>query len=174
VPAGVVFEQRPGAARAPLPDGYQRRAPERTVLYELVSAHREPLLRHMREVDPKGYGFPPPRRHLVRYHGLFGPAASQRKQLRRLLPVAHSEVSRCPDPTTTVQPQPPSSVWPARRVPWAELLKRVFGDDLLHCGCGGRRTVVAVVTDAGTARSSAGIRSLMEIRSDLVALIEGA
>ena len=40
-----------------------------------------------------------------------------------------------------------------RRVPWAELLRRVFGDDLLNCGCGGRRTVVAVVTDANIARS---------------------
>ena len=38
-------------------------------------------------------------------------------------------------------------------MPWAELLRRVFGDDLLNCGCGGRRTVVAVVTDANTARS---------------------
>ena len=33
------------------------------------------------------------------------------------------------------------------------LAKRVFADDLLHCECGGRRTVVAVVTDAATARS---------------------
>ena len=30
---------------------------------------------------------------------------------------------------------------------------RVFADDLHHCSCGGRRTVVAVVTDAATARS---------------------
>ena len=56
-------------------------------------------------------------------------------------------------PSTTVPPHPPSSVWPARRVPWAELIKRVFADDLLNCECGGRRTVVAVVTDAATARS---------------------
>ena len=61
--AGSVYEQRPGAASRPLPDGYQRRTPERTVLYELVSVHREPMLRHMREVDPKGYGLP---RHVDR------------------------------------------------------------------------------------------------------------
>ena len=54
MPAGSVYEQRPGAAGRPLPDGYQRRTPERTVLYELVSEYREPMLRHMREVDPKG------------------------------------------------------------------------------------------------------------------------
>ena len=32
-------------------------------LYELVFMHREPMLRHMREVDPKGYGLP---RHVDR------------------------------------------------------------------------------------------------------------
>jgi hypothetical protein len=30
-----------------------------------------------------------------------------------------------------------------RRLPWADLLKRVFGDDVLQCPCGGRRWVVA-------------------------------
>jgi hypothetical protein len=29
------------------------------------------------------------------------------------------------------------------RLPWADLLKRVFGDDVLQCPCGGRRKVVA-------------------------------
>ena len=33
------------------------------MLYELVSEYREPMLRHMREVDPKGYGLP---RHVDR------------------------------------------------------------------------------------------------------------
>jgi len=50
-------------------------------------------------------------------------------------------------------PTPASSVWRARRVPWAELLQRVFADDLLNCPCGGRRTVVAIVADAATART---------------------
>jgi len=31
----------------------------------------------------------------------------------------------------------------ARRLPWAKLLRRAFGDDLLKCPCGGRREVVA-------------------------------
>ena len=33
------------------------------MLYELVSTCREPMLRHMREIDPKGYGLP---RHIDR------------------------------------------------------------------------------------------------------------
>ena len=32
-----------------------------------------------------------------------------------------------------------------RRLPWAALLERVFGDDLLQCPCGGRRRVVAFI-----------------------------
>ena len=96
---------------------------------------------------------PPPRRHLVKYHGIFGPAAKLRGQLRRLVPVPDRDVSTCPDPSATQPMQSLSSVWPTRRVPWAELLKRVFADDVLLCPCGGRRTVVAVVTDPTSARS---------------------
>jgi hypothetical protein len=32
-----------------------------------------------------------------------------------------------------------------RRLPWADLLKRVFGDDVLQCPCGGRRKMVAFI-----------------------------
>jgi len=35
-----------------------------------------------------------------------------------------------------------------RRLPWAELLRRVFAQDVLQDACGGRCTVVAFVTDA--------------------------
>lgn len=33
------------------------------MLYELVSAYREPMLQHMRDVDPEGFGLP---RHVDR------------------------------------------------------------------------------------------------------------
>jgi hypothetical protein len=39
------------------------------------------------------------------------------------------------------------------RLPWADLLRRVFADDVLQCPCGGRRSVIAVVTDPATART---------------------
>jgi len=32
------------------------------------------------------------------------------------------------------------------RHPWAELLKRVFAVDVLRCGCGGRRKILAAIT----------------------------
>jgi hypothetical protein len=41
----------------------------------------------------------------------------------------------------------------ARRLPWAELLRRVFADDVLQCPCGGRRSVIAVVTDPALANT---------------------
>ena len=34
-----------------------------------------------------------------------------------------------------------------RRIPWAELLLRVFREDVLLCPCGGRRVVLAFVTE---------------------------
>ena len=37
-------------------------------------------------------------------------------------------------------------------MPWAELRRRVFADDVLQCPCGGRRSVLAVVTDPAIAR----------------------
>ena len=48
------------------------------------------------------------------------------------------------------EPRPPATTPPARtpsRVPWAELLSRVFKVDVLKCeNCGGRMTVLAFLT----------------------------
>jgi len=41
-----------------------------------------------------------------------------------------------------------AAVPPARRIPWADLLRRVFAIDVLRCDrCGGRRQVIAFITD---------------------------
>ena len=91
-----------------------------------------------------------PRRHLVRYSGVFGPASKLRTKLRALVPS---------DPTQEAgahcaEPRPPaSSASRARRLPWADLLQRVFADDVLQCPCGGRRSIVAIVTDTALARA---------------------
>ena len=34
-----------------------------------------------------------------------------------------------------------------RRLPWSELLRRVFKFDVLSCGCGGRRRVLAFISE---------------------------
>ena len=88
---------------------------------------------------------PPPRRHLVRYAGVFGPASKTRAKLRALVPTPGGE----PPPAAAA----PSGSTRASRVPWAELLRRVFATDVLSCPCGGRRSVVALVVDSALARA---------------------
>ena len=48
----------------------------------------------------------------------------------------------------------------AGRLPWADLLRRVFADDVLQCVCGGRRSVIAVVTDPTVARALLAVLDL--------------
>ena len=53
--AGGLYERRSGAAGQPL-GGYRRRAPERTVLHELVADHAQTLIAD--EADPEGGELP--------------------------------------------------------------------------------------------------------------------
>jgi len=39
------------------------------------------------------------------------------------------------------------------RIPWAELLLRVFREDVLACPCGGRRVVLAYLTEPGPVKA---------------------
>jgi len=91
---------------------------------------------------------PPPRRHLVTYAGVFGPASKLRAKLRALVPAVEPDTitSSCPPPTS-------ASGHRTRRLPWAELLRRVFADDVLRCACGGRRSVIAIVAAPAIART---------------------
>ena len=88
---------------------------------------------------------PPPRRHLVRYAGVFGPASQRRAQLRALVPARGGE--------SPLAAATPSGSTRAGRVQWAELLRRVFATDVVSCPCGGRRSVIAVVVDSALARA---------------------
>ncbi len=111
---------------------------------------------------------PPPRAHQVRYHGVLAPYASARD---RVVPAGMKETVRPAQPTS--QPDggsigaddgggeservaggaPPyvrakGSESLARRIAWADLLKRVFEVDALRCpGCGGRMRLIAAITD---------------------------
>jgi hypothetical protein len=80
---------------------------------------------------------------------VFGPASKARSKLHALIPIA--------DPDGTTNPRCPASGVPtrsrARRLPWADLLRRVFAEDILHCPCGGHRSVTAFVVDERLARS---------------------
>jgi hypothetical protein len=100
---------------------------------------------------------PPPRAHLVRYSGVFGPASKWR---REIVPAAPASIWLAPEaPVTTPPPelpepaedaQPTGQAKPRRhdaKIPWAELLQRVFLLDVLACPCGGRRQVIAFITE---------------------------
>jgi hypothetical protein len=86
---------------------------------------------------------PPPRAHLVRYHGLFGPASAWRSKIVPEAPPLSCSRGSTPEaaPRPAADPRAPS------RIPWAELLLRVFREDVLLCPCGGRRVVLAFITE---------------------------
>ncbi|MCB9879412.1 MAG: transposase [Planctomycetes bacterium] len=111
---------------------------------------------------------PPPRRHLVTYHGVLAPAAGLRS---RVIPrVEEDEVVA--DDGVEVEPEqravqavlalrrrrrtvphapnggrPGCATMRRRRYPWAELLRRVFAIDVLVCPhCGGVRRLLAAIT----------------------------
>jgi hypothetical protein len=113
---------------------------------------------------------PPPRAHLVRYHGVFAPASLWRSQVIPPLPEKNplASVPSCastparpedPAPGVTETPAPHESTTEARRpadpsrIPWAELLMRVFREDVLACPCGGRRVVLAYLTQPGPVKA---------------------
>ncbi len=102
---------------------------------------------------------PPPRVHGVRYHGVFAPNARARA---RVVPQPLE-----PPPPAMPTPADASSASistpgmrqekrdrPARtyRIPWADLLKRVFAVDVLACPCGGRLQLTAFIAEATVAK----------------------
>lgn len=96
---------------------------------------------------------PPPRRHLVRYHGVFGPNSAWRAEIVPRPPQAGAVAGPAqPPPAVRAPPRRgPAAEGPSparqTRIPWSELLLRVFREDVLHCPCGGRRVVLAFVSD---------------------------
>jgi hypothetical protein len=80
---------------------------------------------------------PPPRLHTVRYAGVLAPASKLRPRLVPKPPEAPAnDASQAPTPRGS------------RYRPWAELLKRCFGIDVLECPtCKGRMKLVALMTD---------------------------
>jgi hypothetical protein len=102
---------------------------------------------------------PPPRVHLVRYHGVFAPASPLRSAITRVpapadaapLPAepdkspaaAHATDSPATEPSPTLPPDAPTRL---RRLPWADLLRRVHAVDVLACPCGARARILAFIT----------------------------
>ncbi|MDF1564898.1 MAG: transposase [Deltaproteobacteria bacterium] len=107
---------------------------------------------------------PPKGQNLVRYHGVFAPNSKHRPALALLAAKATAELPyRAPSPPgypplpLKALPEGGGAHWKGietnvevrpRRIPWAELLKRVFQADVTTCEkCGGKVEVLAVITD---------------------------
>jgi hypothetical protein len=93
---------------------------------------------------------PRPRAHVVRYHGILGPAAADRaKVVPSSGPMEHGRG------TVPAEPREidPSAMPRSNRLPWAVLLRRVFLVDVLECPkCRGRMKILAAVTAPASVR----------------------
>jgi Putative transposase len=89
---------------------------------------------------------PPPRVHLVRFHGVFAPNAKHRSQV---VP----KRTGAPAPGQEPAPVKAGTARPTRRdgtsrIDWASLLRRVFKIDVLQCArCGSRMRVISVIEE---------------------------
>jgi Putative transposase len=126
-----------------LPDGrvcYRLKRPIADGRTELLLAPTE-FLRKLASL------IPPPRHHLVRFHGVFAPNAAWRSEV---VPSLEQAAPPASGPLPAAAPSalaPPAVAKAPTRIPWAELLERVFRIDVLRCErCGGRMTVLAFLT----------------------------
>ena len=79
---------------------------------------------------------PPAKNHLTSFHGVYAPHSSLRAQLDE---PAHPAQTAAPkkQPTKAGKPKRP-------RLDWASLHQHTFGNDVLKCPCGARRTIKAL------------------------------
>ncbi len=103
---------------------------------------------------------PPRRHHLVRYHGVFAPNASWRGAVVPCPPEVEAQCAVAPPEGPVLRPPGPriskadARARPPSRLPWAELLRRVFREDLLACDrCGGRRVVLAFLSEGSVVKA---------------------
>lgn len=86
---------------------------------------------------------PMPRCPILRYHGVFAPNASLRASIvpgGARVP-QHRTGKRALDEDVPVEPEVRRT-----RMLWADALKRAFREDVMVCKCGGRREVIATIT----------------------------
>jgi len=93
---------------------------------------------------------PRPRSHLVRFHGILGPAARDRD---KVVPSSGPVEFGGPAPVANQREMDTSRLPRFNRLPWAALLKRVYLVDALKCPkCRGRMKILAAVTAPGSVR----------------------
>jgi len=137
----------------PRPDGLVRITLKRAYADGTVAVEMDPLSLLCRLAT----SVPPPRFHTVKYAGVLAPASTWRSR------VAPPRKAPAEVPDATEEAKAPKRAGTYR--PWAELLKRTFGVDVLQCPkCKGRMKLVAMVTDAkSVTRYLAGIGELADV-----------
>jgi len=133
-------------ARPPLSSERLSLAPDGRVIYHLRRHWRDGTAAIAFEpltfIERLAALVPRPRFHQLTYHGVLAPAAAWRDLV----------VPRGPAATPGAAPHPS-----IHRLPWAELLERVFAIDALTCPwCGGPRKPIALLTDGLIIRLSRG------------------
>ncbi len=94
---------------------------------------------------------PPPRAHLVRYHGVLAPHAKLRGDV--VPDDDDGKRKRCDDQYRPEEEDDLRTHRRRKRTDWATLLKRTLGLDALSCPkCGGRMKLIAMITEPGTVR----------------------
>ncbi len=89
---------------------------------------------------------PPPRLHLIRYHGVLAPASADRAQI---VP-GPSALTAASDGGCGPADNPGRH---RHRVEWARLLARVFQIEVTVCpACGGTMKIIAALTDGASVR----------------------
>ena len=96
---------------------------------------------------------PRPRAHQHTYHGVLAPAAPYRDLIVPGPREGSAARAAAPDGCEPSSCSHSSQRSSSRRSTWAELLQRVFSIDVLHCNhCGGRRKLIALITDGVVVR----------------------
>jgi len=117
------------------PDGKQ-------ILYKMKSPYQDGtthlLFDPLEFIEKLASLVPPPRMHMIRYHGVFAPNSKARPQV-----VLKNKVQK--DTLDKHEIKPPSS---AAQISWGRLMKRVFQIDITKCGkCGGDTKVIAAILE---------------------------
>ena len=94
---------------------------------------------------------PPPRFHLLRFHGVFAPNAKQRSRVVPKPPPQAEAAATTTAKADRLRVRPTTSPY---RLDWAAALKRVFGIDVLRCArCGGRLVILAFIERRSAVRA---------------------
>jgi Putative transposase len=92
---------------------------------------------------------PPPRMHLIRYHGCLAPHSTQRD---RIVPKSADEKED--EPKSLCEHEDALHLGSRQyKIAWMKILKRVFLTDLEHCSqCGGKMKIISAIMDVDVIR----------------------